>query len=184
MALVIYSARTGRIRRYIFDEVLGDSTLLSKFPPLVGEAHAMFATIPGTLGELQSQLTARTGLTPTNDRYVLVRANGEITGAILADPATGDSIPGRTLVAHPDAEIGWRQMRDGSFQRAIADINREIANKNREIAMVNGATWSARMARNGQTPAQITAERARIIADANAAITVLETERTARQAPR
>lgn len=182
---VVYSARTGRIRRIIFDDKLTNTEMLVNFPIANGEAVAQNIVDPNvSLEELQTILSDLTGIVPSDDRYVLVTQAGNITGAIIADPDAGDSVSRHTLVAHATADIGWRQMRDGSFQRPLLIIANEITVKNHKIAMYGGNTWTERMLRNGMPRSQINTERRRLIAIANAAITTLETERTARIAAR
>ena len=182
---VVYSARTGRIRRIIFDDKLTNTEMLVNFPITNGEAVAQNIADPNvSLEELQTILSDLTGIVPSDDRYVLVTQAGDITGAIIADPDTGDSVSRHTLVAHATADIGWRQMRDRSFQRSLAIIVQEIATENQKIAMYGGNMWTQRMLRNGMPRSEIKSERRRLIDEANAAIVVLEVEHTARQVPR
>jgi len=184
MAVVIYSARTGRLRRYITDAVLTDAQIVRKFPAAAGEAHVMFDTLPDSPDKLQELLSQHTGLIPRGDRYVLVTSAGNITGSILADPDAGDSVSRRTLVAHNEADIGWRQMRDSTFQRSLQNIDHDIAVANGNIEKYNNPKWSISMAELGLSSGQIKQEQRRLIAEAEAALIILRIERADREAPR
>ena len=183
MALVIYSARTGRIRRIITDEVLSDVALRDKFPTGTGEGEEINVTNEG-IAAIQAEITLRTGLTPQDDRYVLVTPSGDITGAIIADLDTGDSLPGVTLVEHPTATVGWRQMQDSTFQRSESLIQDAIDRANAEIAILNGAAWLADQQALGLNPGQINQLRQDLIDVIEAELATLLLELTDRQAAR
>jgi len=184
MSLVIYSERTGRLRRYITDQILTDVQLLEKFPALPGESHEFFDELPGDISDLQDALNLITGKTPADDRYVLVNPAGGVTGAILADPDAGDSVDGLTLVEHTDADVGWRQMTNGTFQRAIRLINDDIRRAEAEIDLLNGPGWLEDRQDEGLNPGQINQLRRSEISDVDDRIVVLEAERADRLGPR
>ncbi len=88
---VIYSKRTGRVRRAIvFDAGIGHCN------PSAGEG---VITTDGTdLPAWQAAVTAHTGLTPSGDHYDVVHPEHGIVGRVCADPDCGDEIAGHNLV--------------------------------------------------------------------------------------
>jgi hypothetical protein len=108
---LVYSARTGRVRRWAFDP---DRTFVdlrdNVLRPGIGEAALeLESTEKNDLGALQSVVSAMVGKSPAGDRYVLVDAKGDVTGHLdTADPDCGDAIAGHTLIAHDKAAPGWR----------------------------------------------------------------------------
>lgn len=183
MAIVIYSARTGRIRRIIFDEVLTDAQLLVNLPAEVGESAELNVPIFNTLGEWQAEITIRTGITPVNDRYVVVDPSNDhqVEAVYLLDPDCGDSIENRVLVVSDVADVGSRQMPDGSFQRAVPRIDHDITSVTSALAMYNSNNWRQRMVAKGMTQPEINQEKARLIAEADAELALLATELTNRK---
>ena len=177
MAVVIYSSRTGRIRRIIADPDRTDLELAARFLPGGGESIQLDMAL-GPLDVMQDALNKLTAKTPADDRYVNVAANGDVGSiAILADPDAGDSIPGFTLVAHAQAREGWRQMRDGTFQRALSDIEQEKAfwvEQKADLEQPDAGT------RYEKTQAELDV----LIADAESRIQALTVEETNRKATR
>lgn len=174
MGVIIYSARTGRLRRTITDGVRSDDVLLALFPAGPGEVARLGPPVT------QQQLNALTGLVPRDDRYAIVNSAGDVTGAILADHVI-DGLPGLALVAHATARVGWRQMLDGTFQRPLDDIDNDIAGLQSQVTNfpLAQAALPAGHLRKLTSP-QLTAR----IAGWQAEVTVLNTERVARLGPR
>ena len=174
--VIIYSARTGRIRRRIFegDQVQSDAQLLAIHGPEVGEESRVGANVT------QAQLSAITGLVPINDRYAIVDPVGDVVNFEVLDQ-TIDSREGLTLVAHATAGVGWRQMLDGTFQRPLSMINHELTNVTNALAR-----FQARQAAlpPGDARKLNASQLAAEIARRNQQIGVLQAERAARQAPR
>lgn len=184
MSLVIFSLANGRLRRVIKDAVLSDADLLLIHPPGPGEGSAINVTQEG-LEDIQEEITLRTGLVPSDDRYVMVNPAGGVTGAIVADPAAGDSVDGLTLHAHPEAGPGWRLMLDlVTFQRSINLINADIQRVEAEIFHLNSDVWTANRQEEGLNPGQINSLRISLLNDANGRLSDFEDERTVRQGPR
>ena len=91
---------------------------------------------------------------------------------MLADPLAGDSVENHALVAHNTARIGWRQMRDGTFQRSLAEIDAEITRW--EEIKIRVVVDSRR------TQAELDAVMAQNVIDADAQLAILNPERTSR----
>jgi hypothetical protein len=106
MIFVIYSATTGRIRSIIVPQ--GNEKISPNL--LAGEAVQQFdmSVAKQDLNTLQASLNAITGLSPANDRFAIIDNNGNVTGAVIADPSCGDVVPACQLVASPNATIGWK----------------------------------------------------------------------------
>lgn len=189
MALIIYSANTGRLRRLTRDEIQDDAALLFNNPVGQGEGVLMYPAddpIFDTLVGVQAEITAQTGLTPTNDRYVVVDpANDhQVEGVYILDPACGDSIQDRTLVADANALPGSRLLSDGSFQRPLEHINHDIDGLNTLIIMYAGNNWRQRMLAKGMTNPEINVLRSSLTDEATALLTVVLAEQTAREGVR
>ncbi len=104
-AVVIYSLATGRVRRWLVPDE--DGHLLHGAIKGEGVMHVP-ARYSGNILTLQSYVTTRTGLTPAHDRYVIIdRRTTTIVGALIADPACGDAVPGCDLVQHDMADGSW-----------------------------------------------------------------------------
>lgn len=110
--LIVYSVATGRVRRVVDPQAAVPNVIQflaqAKLGP--GEA-AMVYTKTGTDNVIawQAAVNAKTGKTPTGDRYCVIDAGNNILGSLIADPACGDSVPGCTLAAHATAGpgAGW-----------------------------------------------------------------------------
>lgn len=187
MSLVIYSARTGRIRRIILDENLTDAQLEIKFPAETGEAAELgMPDILENLEAWQAEITSRTGLIPINDRYVVVDPNNDyqVESYYILDPDCGDSIENRLLVANANAEIGYRYMLDNSFQRSVKHINFDISAFNSLITMYVGVGWRNRMLATGMTNSEVNVERTRLTTEAQDFIIQFESELNIREGVR
>lgn len=184
--VVIYSVRTGRIRRFITDGVQDDASLLVNHAPGDGEAAKLGMAIEtyASLEALQADLNKLTGLTPVNDRYVAVNADGEIDQIIIADPACGDAISGYVLIAHDSARIGWRLAMDNTWQRSVSEIDDDKLRQQGTIDMASSARWAERQTASGLTTRRIDMLRTDTIATAEASLISLEVERVARLGPR
>lgn len=103
---IIYSKATGRIRWYLRSDDDSDHQTINLLP---GEA---LMELPNELWNnhiaLQEHVNKHTGKVPKDDRYAIVHPNGDVVGAILADPKCGDKIEGHQLISHPEASAGWR----------------------------------------------------------------------------
>ncbi len=178
--ITIYSARTGRIRRKIFDAGASDDDLLLRFPPGPGEAaHASADEVT------QTELSGITGRTPRDDRYVAVQqATGVVHQVIRGDPAAGDEIPNHDLVPHPRARRNWRMLRNGDFQRSVPEIERDITQQERRITRLNQPSYIANEVAHGLTVAEATEKRDAHLRRANSRKTVFTDEKAARQGPR
>lgn len=182
MGVIIYSARTGRLRRTITDDVQTDDELLPIHAPGLGELAHLGAPVR------QEELSAITGIVPADDRYVAVQtSDGVVKTFLIADPSCGDSVAGCVLVAHAIAQIDWRQALDGSFQRSLLEIDEDLARQN---GLLTGPLSSReRYISNpnharGKTDAEIDAALAAERAAATAALVTLNAERAARSGPR
>lgn len=108
---IIYSANTGRIRWHTGPGHTDVPQLVRLAP---GEALIEIDDrLYGDLFALQAVVTERTGLVPQNDRHVIIDAKGVIAGVVIADPAI-DTVPGYTLVAHVEADLGWTTTADAA----------------------------------------------------------------------
>jgi len=98
---------TGRVRRiYISnrdDEIKRDDSRTGEAFLHVDTSDAKVAR---TLDGLQALVNAQTGKVPAGDRYVVVQ-DGIVKGAIIADPAYGDSLPRSQLIQHETADDTW-----------------------------------------------------------------------------
>lgn len=116
-AAIVYSAATSRVRRVIIpdkDAELGSVT--------VGKGEAVILVDRASMSVLakaQSIVTAKTGVVPTNDRYVVVPSGKgvqPVTAVVIADPDCGDIVPGADLIQHDTADVTWQYDRDkGAF---------------------------------------------------------------------
>lgn len=181
MAIIIYSATTGRIRRVIKNsnnENQSNSELLLVHPALTGELH-INAADELSIEDYQNEVIVISGITPANDRHAVINSNGDVTGIILACLACNDSIENHTLVAHQKAQINWRQLVNGSFQRSLIEINTDIQTQEEILTRISNRTIF-----EGLTDAEIIAYVLDITTKANDELTILELEKTARIAPR
>lgn len=175
MAIVIYSKATGRVRRIISNSAGESQTnieLRVRHPDFTGE-RTLSAANNLSLEEYQNLVTIKSGKIPANDRYVVVAGNGDVVNAIIADPKAGDSIENHSLVAHNTATIGWRRMRNGSFQRSLKEIDYDIATQTRSTT----AVFSPKSFRTQTESDSLTIQNK---LDAEAALLVLNAERNAR----
>lgn len=112
---VVYSKTTGRVRSYVVPQFANESVTAQTG---AGEAVLTFPMAQyGNLPAIQKLVAIATGLTPSNDRYAIVNAQGMVVGAIYADPVgCGDSLAGNqkfagdSLVASQIAGPGWTFM--------------------------------------------------------------------------
>ncbi len=183
--VVIYSTRTGRIRRIITDPDRDLVTMQTDFPAVAGEDFAdVTQDIPAeqSLDELQAEVSALTGLVPRDDRYAIVTSRGQVVGAIMADAAIDFPRSSQTLVAHPLAAPDWRQMRDGSWQRPLAEIDAEIATLTRQRDLLDSVAFRDQEALDpeGFTETEIDTR----VAALDDKVVALAPERTARLAVR
>lgn len=177
--VVIYSTRTGRVRRIISDEVRSEAKLEALFPPGVGEASIRAGG--ATLEEIQEAVSDLTGLVPTNDRVAVVDSNGIVVAAIMADHVIDSSSAG-VLVAHAEAQIGWRRMLDGSWQRSLAEIDSELTSAQDQRDVLDSAAFrdDSAASPNGLTKGEIDTA----ITSLDVKITSLSNERVDRLAVR
>lgn len=100
---IVYSQATGRIRSIIYPDHDAD---LHSVKLGTGEAMETMDLpqdqVPN-VHALQALLNDITNLIPANDLYAVVDANGNVTGAIIADPTCGDTVPNHQLIAHEQA---------------------------------------------------------------------------------
>lgn len=187
MALVIYSSRTGRIRRILTDEnpARPDRILRHKYPPATGESAEI---IPGpitTLRRLQRKLNKLTGKTPANDRFVVYGTSGVVGRIFIGDPDAGDVIANRTVKQDNNARPRWRRnIADTSWERSVREINHDLDRRTRRKTFVNSQSWLDRQLLQEQTQAQIDAKRTARLAQLDAQIATLNAEKTARQGAR
>lgn len=105
MFAVVYSKATGRIRSiYVPDnDAQLSSIILSK-----GESIQVFQDKEyGDVNDLQERITKITGITPQDDKYAIVDTNGVVVAVVLADPDSGDIVPGHDLIKDPDVKEGY-----------------------------------------------------------------------------
>ena len=188
MALVIYSSRTGRIRRVITDEnpARTDRFLLEKMPPATGEAAAILPDTFTSVLEIQREITRRTGLRPTNDRLVAFDSAGVVDRVFIGDTAI-DTVRSRTVVADGDARHGWRRYRgDTVWERSVPEIDNDIGVQDDRKTFINSQRWLDQEIATGgeQTDAEIAAKRAAEIAVVDAEIVTLDAEKTTRTGTR
>jgi hypothetical protein len=105
--IVVYSVATGRVRRIYLsnrdDEIKRDDSRTGEAFLHVDSTDAKVAR---DLDGLQGLVNAQTGKVPAGDRYVVVQ-DGIVKGAIIADPACGDSLPRSQLIQHETADERW-----------------------------------------------------------------------------
>ena len=120
-----YSQRTGRIRSIIIPDTDRELNAI-----ILRQGEALLKLDPSSLPivdgrpdfrAVQLRLNAITGKAPAReDHYVVIDdRNGDVLGAIVADPDCGDSVPsGKTLIQRDDAKelLGWMD-KDGVLQR-------------------------------------------------------------------
>jgi len=185
---VVYSLRTGRIRRIVSDDERDDAYLIRTHKIVEGEARDI--TFPRGLDDIeeyQRELNRRTGIVPSNDRYASIDPlnDFQVVGAFILDPACGDSIRGRLLVADANADLEYRYLSDGSFQRCLPHIDHDIKIEQSKIARYSGDGWmDVEVNEKGTPSGQARQQRDALIAEGNAVIVVLEAERADRTAPR
>ena len=186
MALAIYSTATGRLRRIIRNspgESASDLSLEVNHLAFTGETRIRISD-GLTIDQTEAAVLVDSGIVPANDRYVLVTVFGNVTGAITADPLTGDSIPNRTLVQHETAREGWRQMLDSTFQRSLSEIDSNITGNQGRIDLINSPAWLTTQVDKGLALGQALADRAQENRVLNARANELAIERSARLQPR
>ena len=102
--IVVYSLATGRIRRIVGSDI-DDEVKSAGIGTGEGFLHVSKKDA-GDQDKLQAMITALAGKTPTSDRYVIVQGSA-VLGAILADPACNDAMPGCQLIQHDLADPRW-----------------------------------------------------------------------------
>ena len=117
IAAIVYGERSGIVRRVVVtDEGAeglaghygpGESILIVDAAEVVKFDPQKRRVVP-TLDECRALVAERRRGKPAADPRTLAidDASGEIERVLAADPAL-DSIPGRTLRSHPEAEVGW-----------------------------------------------------------------------------
>ena len=177
MAVTIYDS-IGLMRHLIISDESTDAELLTLNPLQPGEQ-----AITGPLVS-KDELNAITGLTPAraSPRHAVVAAGGDVVDVVQVDPALDAAPAGHSYVYHETCRIGWRQMRGGSFQRTLAEIEHDIAALEATRTRLNSPAYRAAQAADpdGRSTAQIDAHVAAI----GPKIGVLQGEKAARQAPR
>ncbi len=187
MALVIYSTRTGRIRRILTDDnpARSDQILEHKHPPRTGESAAIIPNPPPRIRQLQRRLNKITGKVPENDRFVVYGTSGVVGRVFIGDPDAGDVIANRTVRQDNRAGRRWRRnTANTSWERSLREINGDITRKTDRLNFVESPAWLAKMRRHEETEAEIQARRAALVTQLNADITAFEAEKTIRQGPR
>lgn len=167
MAVTIHDT-TGLMRRIIISDESTDAELLLLNPLRPGELAIMGQQVT------QAELNVITRLNPGSGRHAVVAANGDVVNVILCDPAI-DNIRDHTLVSHETVITGWRQMRDGSFQRTSAEIDVEAARVEAHKTKLNSRIFRDRQAAkvDGLSPIRID----ELIAEEDAKLVVLGQER-------
>ena len=174
MALAFYSTATGRLRRATRNssgESFSNKHLENNNLAAFGETRIRIRDNLDISG-IETEVLKRSGITPANDRYAVVNSNGDVVNIIIADPLCNDSVENHILVENPDARIGWRQMRDGTFQRTLEEIEHDISaqeSKRDRIVLTNSRTQE-----------EADAIEAQNLIEATAALIFLEEEKTAR----
>lgn len=111
MTHVLYSLATGRHRMIVSGDPVPPKPRrgegVREMPDDVYKAWAAEVKAGGTRDFAQEWLNAQTGKVPTDDRYAIVDADGNVKGAVIACPDCGDAIPGCELVRHKEADAGW-----------------------------------------------------------------------------
>lgn len=127
--VLVYSKRTGRIRRIIRDstKILSEIKILHSMH--AGEAATTYVNerLPNA-DEAQHAVNLVTEKEPMNDRYAVVDDRGIVVNVILADPDSGDffELP-MTMTLSNEAKIGWRQLKDSSFVMSDKELDLIIA---------------------------------------------------------
>lgn len=108
---LVYSQTTGRLRSIVIPDNNGEliGRKLNSGESILIISSSQFAT--ASADGLQDMVTATTGTTPVNDRYVFLKNIDSIEyviAAVIADPVgCGDMAPpGMTLIAHDSAGPG------------------------------------------------------------------------------
>lgn len=187
MALVIYSTRTGRIRRIITDDnpARPDPILQHKFRPRTGESVVIIDNPPAELRRLQRRLNDITGKTPRNDRFVVYGTSGVVGRIFIGDPDAGDVIAGRTVKQDNRAGRRWRRnIADTSWERSLREINGDLNRVTDRKTFVESPAWLTRERRHEQTAAQIQAKRVALVAQLDTAIATFQAEKTTREGAR
>lgn len=107
--VIVYSVATGRVRRVIDPQAVTPNVIayLNQVTITAGEARLVYnkqGSGADTLLAWQAAVNAHTGLAPDanqNDWYCGVDVGNNIQWWGMADPASGDSIAGLTLVSAP-----------------------------------------------------------------------------------
>ena len=178
MALVIYSTATGRVRRIISNsagESQTNAELSVNHLAFAGET-SLSARNNLSIDQYQAAVTADSGKTPANDRYAVIDNKGDVVNAIIADPLAGDFVFRHDLVAHDTATMGWRRMRDGTFQRPLDDIDHDI--------QIQQNKRTAKVSIRRRTQAEADTLTAQNLIEADAALVILNAEFDARTAVR
>jgi len=187
MALVIYSSRTGRIRRILTDDnpARSDQILQHKHPARAGESSEIIPNPPPRLRQLQRRLNKITGKTPANDRFVVYGSSGVVDRIFIGDPDAGDVVANRTVKQDNRAGRRWRRnIAETSWERSLREINGDITRKTDRLDYVESPAWLAKMRRLEQTEAEIQATRAALVTQLSADIAAFEAAKTIRQGPR
>ena len=183
--VVYYATNTGKIRRTLLDPTRRDGELQTTYPALTGETSI---GVPDDAADdieaLQARLNLVTGKNPGRDVNrccVIDPVTFEVKRVIRANPSI-DSVPDGTLVVNATAGIGWRQRRNGQFERSQAEIQLSI-----DKLDVRQAHYDSRAYRDAQA-AQDDGRTIEAVAIEVAAmedeLVVLEGEKTDRNAPR
>lgn len=125
LQLIVYSRRTGRVRRVIDDDRYPIERVVSLYQVHDGEATTIYPKLGENDADLdawQAFVTEQTGLAPVHDRYVVVdRTTHAIVGVLeSADPACGDAVEGCDLVQHDEADASW-QWDGAAYSRSYTD---------------------------------------------------------------
>ena len=104
---IVYSKNTGRIRSIVIPEE-NEQHILDLVNLNNGEAFIRFDMEDFDNEEvLQEKLNKITGITPKDDRYVVVDNDGKIESIIIADEKCGDKIKGKQMIKHAEATMNW-----------------------------------------------------------------------------
>ena len=185
---VLYSLRTGRIRRVIDDDEHDDAYLIRAHPTGQGEGREIDFPLLNGQDAYQDELNTRTGISPVNDRYACIDPLNDFQvecGFLLDVEGCGDSIRGRLLIVDKVADFEYRFLSDGTFQRCLPHIDHDIANEESRIVYYNGDGWmDVQVNENGVPPGQARRERDALIAECERLIAGYELERTDRTGTR
>lgn len=140
LQLIVYSLRTGRVRRVIDDDRYPIEKVMEIYPLHAGEASVIYPKVgkhDADLDAWQAFVTDQTGLAPAHDRYIVVDPTRAIVGVLeSADPDCGDSIEGCDLVQHDHADLSWTWDGSAYVQTFTAD---ELAAMAAKAAAAPGA---------------------------------------------